>query len=434
MGSIIYFLYRYIVSNLFTGLVYLISPFNKKLKLRLEEEKNIKNNPELTLKPKGKNRRILFHCSSLGEWEQAVPVIEIIKKNNPGIQIIVSFFSISGYRHVKNNPYIDGKIFLPFDTYKHAKRFLNDVLPDLWVISAYDVWPNHVMAAKKLQIPIIIITATLSETSGRHKGLAKHLNKYIFKNIHAIYTRSANDSKRFLNIYPFPEKLLSYGDTRADRVYENSHAIRKMKTPMVFMDKKADDVVFIAGSTWPADEKIVLPGTIALLKKHPNLKAIIVPHEIGEAHIQEIEKTFSESALETERFSSFNQKNGTNCRVAIIDAIGVLAQLYKDCNIAYIGGSFGKGVHNVLEPAVFGLPVLFGPRHRNSQEAISLTEIGATFPIKTIPGFIDTLEPLVTDNDFRKECSEKAFGYVRNSLGASGKIYQHLTRRFEFIR
>ena len=433
MGRFIYILYNIffvqplIFISAFAGLAV------KKLKLRkIEEKKYLPEFSEKFKKKKGE-KRILFHCSSLGEWEQAAPLVDIIKKNHPYINIIVSFFSISGYNHVKNNPNIDEKIFLPFDSYNRACNFFEVIKPNLWVISAYDVWPNHVMAAKKNKVPIVIISATLAETSGRNKGFSGMLNKYIFKNIHAIYSRSSHDSKRFLKIYPFPEKILTYGDTRADRVYEKSINIRKSESIKIFKEKSDTDIIFIGGSTWPADEKVVLPGIINLLKKYTHLKAIIVPHEIKEDHINEIEDVFKKHDIKTERYTDLIQNDGTIHRVAIINTIGILAKLYKDTHIAYVGGSFGKGVHNVLEPAVFGMPVLFGPKHKNSQEAISLLELGVTFCVKSKQEFVLKMEKLIDDEVYREKCSLKAIGYIKNNLGACGKIYQHLLDRFDFV-
>ena len=433
MGKIIYILYNLFFVNLLLFIVRILSPFNKKLKMRNEEIKKCQKECLEKLKKKRGEKRILFHCSSLGEWEQAAPVVEIIKKNSPQVSIVVSFFSISGYNHVKNNPYVSGKVFLPYDSFKKASQFFNALKPDLWIISAYDIWPNHIMAAKRLNIPIVIISATLAKTSARNKGLLKSLNKYIFKNIHAIYSRSSQDTKRFLSIYPFPEKIMTYGDTRADRVYEKSIYIRKEPDIPVFKGKTESGLVFIAGSTWPADEKIILPGIIKLLQKFDSLKAIIVPHEIKDDHIKEIEKLFRKANIETERYTKFRENEGTTSRVAIIDAIGVLAKLYKNTDVAYIGGSFGKGVHNVLEPAVFGMPVLFGPKHHNSQEALSLKDLGVTFSIRRTSDFTGKMEQIIEDADYREKCSLKALGYIRNNLGASGKIYQHLMSRYDFL-
>jgi 3-deoxy-D-manno-octulosonic-acid transferase len=434
MEAFVYFLYRYLISWAIIPAVRFVAPFNKKLKQREGEYKRLQHGFEKRFSKMAGKKRVLFHCSSLGEWEQAIPVIEIIKKNNPGMEIFASFFSISGYQHVKDNPNVDAKLFLPFDRYRLALHFFKVLAPDLWVISAYDVWPNHVMAAKKLNIPVVIISATLSESSGRNKGLAKRLNKYVFKNIDAVYTRSQHDAQRFLDIFPFPDRISNFGDTRADRVYAKSLDIKKGKVPVIFIPKTQGELVFMAGSTWPADENVILPGLVELLDTYEHVKAVIVPHEIKEDHIRSIENFFKTHGMTSERYSLFNERGGAEGRVAIIDAIGVLAKLYKNTHIAFVGGSFGKGVHNVLEPSVFGMPVLFGPRHRNSQEAISLKELGATFMVRNTREFVTAMDKLITDAPFRQGCSDKALGYVKNSLGASGKIYQHLGQHFDFVK
>lgn len=433
MGYIIYILYRIFFVPVFIIGVNLYSLFNKKLKARIEADKKIKSTLKNKLKKKRGQKRILFHCSSLGEWEQAAPLAEIIKKKNPNINIIVSFFSISGFNHIKECAYVDEKVLLPFDQYSKACDFFNWLKPDLWIISAYDIWPNHIKAAKKCKIPVVIISATLASTSARHKGLSGTLNSYIFKTILAIYSRALNDTKRFLKIYPYPEKIKTFGDTRADRVYEKSMLIKKSDSIPVFKNIKENDIVFTIGSCWPADEKRIIPGIISLLKKHSNLKVVVVPHEIKEPHIAALENEFSASGISTERYSSFSQTNGSDSNVVIINAVGLLAKLYKDSQIAYIGGSFGKGVHNVLEPAVFGMPVLFGPNHHNSQEALNLKEINAAFCIKNQAEFVEIADKLVSDNQYRTKCSGEALAFVRGNLGASGKIYQHLGKTFDYL-
>ena len=434
MGRFIYFLYNIFFIPVFVIGFRIASSFSEKVKLRRKEEKRCRKECYQKYKKKVKERRILFHCSSLGEWEQAAPLVEIIKKNNPYLSVIVSFFSYSGYNYLKDNPDINGKIYLPLDSYKRALLFFNAIKPDLWIISAYDIWPNHIMAAKKLNIPIVVISATLAESSGRHKGLSKYLNRYIFKNINSIYSRSSDDTKRFKLIYPYPEKILTYGDTRTDRVYEKSINIKKDRDITIFKNINHGDIVFIAGSTWPADEKVVLPGLISLLEKYSFFKVIIVPHEIDDTHISSIERMLLKNNIPCDRYTSLDKESGSEKRVVIVNAIGILAKLYKNTHIAYIGGSFGKGVHNVLEPTVFGMPVLFGPNYINSQEAISLKDLGVTFSVKNVHDFITEADKLISDNTYRENCNAKALGYIRNNLGASGKIYQNLIKRFDFIQ
>jgi 3-deoxy-D-manno-octulosonic-acid transferase len=191
--------------------------------------------------------------------------------------------------------------------------------------------------------------------------------------------------------------------------------------------------VFIAGSSWPGDERVIIPGLIRLLEKYDHFKVIMVPHEIKNEHINEIQKAFGDKGFGSERYSVFKEGNGTEKRIAIIDTIGLLARLYRDTHIAYVGGSFGKGVHNVLEPAVFGMPVLFGPKHHNSQEALSMKEMGITFETRDTREFTGMMEKLVNDRGFRDNCAGEALGYIRDNLGASGKIYQNLSNIFDFF-
>ncbi len=409
------------------------SLFNEKIRqgnlARKGQPARIKNAIS-NLKPETK--RILVHCTSVGEWEQAVPIIDRIKKINPSIFIVVSFFSPSGFNYVKSHLSVDLKIYLPLDTKPAARKLMETIRPEMWIISKFDVWPNHLAVARKMKIPIVLTAATLSPNSGRIKGLAKMLNKSVYKYFDYIFPISDDDLERFMVLFPYREKMTVAGDTRFDRVFAKSEKTRKAGNISVFEpDKNA--LTIIGGSTWQPDEKHFLPALISLLKRHNNLRAIVVPHELHKSHLVEIEAAFSAEEIETERYTEFSDAGFTTKKVAIVDTIGMLARLYLQTDLAYVGGSFSSGVHNVMEPAVFGQPVVFGPVHVNSFEALELKKIGSAFAVENTQDIEDIFGRLIIDTKYRKEINANAVNLIKNNLGATDKIINLLTERYDFI-
>jgi 3-deoxy-D-manno-octulosonic-acid transferase len=376
-------------------------------------------------------KRIMFHCTSVGEWEQAVPIIESIKTINPAIYIVVTFFSPSGYKFVKSHPNVDLKIYMPLDSYFAAKRLFKLIKPSLWIISKFDIWANHIFAAHALQIPIINTAATLSPNSGRDKGIAGSFNKHVYPKFDYIFPISDDDQSRFIKLFPYPDRMTVAGDTRFDQVYNKGQKARNADPVKIFDDEGG--LIFIGGSIWPADEKHILPALIKMMQKYPQLKAILVPHELHESHIADIEKTMQDGGFESERYTDISANGVTGKRVAIMNTIGMLARLYKQTHFAYIGGSFSSGVHNVMEPAVFGQPVFFGPINMNSFEAGELKKIGCAFEINNSAEAEAIMEKLITDESFRNESGKKAKDLIENNIGATQKIMNIITKRYDFL-
>lgn len=377
-------------------------------------------------------QRVFVHCTSVGEYEQAVPVIAALKAQNPDLFVIVSFYSASGYNYVKNNPDIGLKIYLPLDVYARARRLLTQINPVLFMISKFDVWPNFMAAAGKLGIPVVMIAATLSENSRRDKGLAKALNQHAFKHFDFIFPISEDDRARFIALYPYPDRMLVAGDTRFDQVYKKGQKILKQAPAPLFENQEG--LVFIAGSIWPADEKHLMPALGRALNRYPTLRAILVPHELHEAHLVAIEQALADVGVQSERYTTFETKGQTNARVAIVDTIGMLAKLYAHTDFAYIGGSFSTGVHNVMEPAVFGQPVIFGPKYTNSFEAMELEKIESGFSIQNEAELEKFINIFTTDHARRTRAGENAKALVEKNVGAADKILNILNQRYEHIR
>ncbi len=230
---------------------------------------------------------------------------------------------------------------------------------------------------------------------------------------------------------PDESKYTVAGDTRYDHVYNRGLRANDAGNVPIFSESPA--ITFIAGSTWPPDEKHILPALADLCKENPGMHVIIVPHELHERHLRDIEGVFSQSGIKTERYSDFSGKRLAETRVVIFNAVGLLARLYKQTDIAYIGGSFGKGIHNVMEPAVFGQPVVFGPNYVNSHEAGELLKAGAAFKITNRKEFHDKVSTLMKDATLRKNMGGKARNLIYSHIGATDKIINTLKKQYDLF-
>jgi len=432
MRSIIWLvLYNFLVVPLIYIGFWVGSLFNAKIRVGLRSRRHQFSFLSSEILKAGDRRRILFHCTSAGEWLQALPIIEKLKTVNPEIFIMVSFFSPSGFKFAKNPPEVDLKFYLPLDSAVAARRLFNLIKPELWIISKFDIWPNHVMVATAMKIPIVITSATLSADSRRDKGVSKGFNKLVYNRISHIFPISAEDERRFRVMVPDENKYTVAGDTRYDHVYNRGIRAADSGDVAIFSDNSG--ITFIAGSTWPTDEKHILPALADLCGKYKELKVIIVPHELHENHLRDIESVFSSAGIETERYSSYSGSRTSALQVVIFNTIGMLARIYKQTRIAYIGGSFGKGIHNVMEPAVFGQPVIFGPNHLNSHEAGELLKIKAAFSISNRDEFYDRLSLLITDNKLRFEMGVRAKDLITENIGATDIIIKTLKEKYGII-
>ena len=366
---------------------------------------------------------ILFHSSSVGEWEQAVPIINELKSRDSSIYVVVTFFSPSGFNIVKN-PIIDAKLYMPFDSWLGTRRFFALIKPKIWIICKYDVWPNMLASAKHFNVPVILTSAELAEDSTRYTFPMKYVNRVFYKKIDRILTISQDTRDRFLNIFPYDDRLTVSGDSRYDQIYQKAQKILEDVPLEIF--KSSSKFKFIVGSSWPADEKHILPALIRLCEKYPHIQILVVPHEINEKHIQDIELDFYSKYIKTERDTDFLAQGGTDCRVAIINTIGLLAKLYRTTQLAYVGGAFSTGVHNVLEPAVFGQPVIFGPRYKNSYEACKLVDNLAAHSIHNENEFEVIVDYLIQKETLRIDKGNDAKRFLVDNLGGTKKTIKEI--------
>jgi 3-deoxy-D-manno-octulosonic-acid transferase len=413
--------YNIIFIPLFYVALKFISLFKQKIRRGIRGRKRIFE--ELILNKISLNqskKTIWFHSSSLGEFEQAKPIIEKLKKEINAM-IVVSFFSPSGYENSKKYPYADIITYLPFDSQWRAKRFVEVISPDLAVFMRYDIWPNHIWTLKKRNIPCFLVDATMKKKSPRKLPIVRSFHKYLFEDFTKILTISDEDAEGFRSFKSKNVQIKKVGDTRFDRVYNRSLASKETKIikPEVLQSNK----ILIAGSTWPQDEEVLIPSFIKLLKHDEKALMIIAPHEPNLLNLEKLENDF-EGNVSFIRLSHINNYQGQ--RVVIVDSIGILSILYNYADVAFVGGSFKMNVHNVLEAAVYGVPVLFGPKIENSQEAKKLIEVGGGILVKDKKELYRSLRILFHDEKFRQECGKKSFTYVEEHKGATERIINEI--------
>ena len=380
------------------------SLFNSKANLWVEGRGNLLEKIKSTIK--NKDDIVWFHCASLGEFEQAKPVIQKFKIKFPTYKILVTFFSPSGYEAKKNDPLIDYIFYLPIDTLKNAKTFIKTVQPKMVFFVKYEFWFNYIMELKHNHIPTYLISGVFRENQLFFKWYGKWYKQVLIGFTH-FFVQDEN-SKKILLKYNINNVTLS-GDTRFDRVFEN--ALSPKNIPLI--EKfRGDNILLVGGSTWQPEEQILANYSIL----NPNFKIVIAPHDISETHISQIEKLFNGKCL---RFSKADVDNVTKFNTLIIDNIGLLSNIYQYADIAFIGGGFTGALHNILEPASFGNVVFFGPKHQKFHEAQELVNDNGAFEIANGIDFNSKINSCIDNLDFYKKCSKN---FVHDRIGATSII------------
>ncbi len=414
--------------HLYHAAIRTASLFNPKAKLWVEGRRNIFQKIASELKPSTNGSQLIwFHCASLGEFEQGRTVMEKLKKQDPEIKILLTFFSPSGYEIRKNYEGADYVLYLPIGTRHNAERFVKLIKPKAVFFVKYEFWFNYLNELKNQKVPVYLISGIFREDQYFFKWYSRWFREQLNRFTH-FYLQD-EESKKLLNSIGYTNITVS-GDTRFDRVFEIAENVKSISLIEKF---KQDKQLLVAGSTWEEDEKI-----ISDLKFHASgFKLIIVPHEIDESHIQLIESIFipilrnglkdgEGAGRACLRYSQADDKNITTASVLIIDNIGMLSSIYQYASIAYVGGGFGKGIHNILEPAAFGLPVIFGPNYNKFTEAIELIQAGGAFSfssrdeLKNIFNFLKAPAAL-------KKTSEISKSYVSSRIGATDKILKSIS-------
>ena len=395
-----------IITGFFLKIVALFSP---KMKLFIDGRKNVfallkeKINPE--------DKTIWFHSASLGEYEQGLPVIEKIKEKYPAHKIIVTFFSPSGYEVRKNNNVADITIYLPLDTKSNAKRFLKLVHPELVFFIKYEFWLNYLNELKKLKTPTYLISGIFRDNQMFFKWYGGFYRKAL-ETFTYFFVQNEN-SKVKIEAIGFLNVIVS-GDTRFDRV----NAILERDNSLEFIEAfKKNQPTIIIGSSWPKDETILIEY---INQATASVKFILAPHNIKAEQIENLKKAITK---QTVLYSEKENKNLADYNVFIIDTVGLLTKIYSYGTIAYVGGGFGNpGIHNVLEPATFGIPIVIGPNYSKFAEAIELVNLGGCMVVSDKEELKQIFDHLLSNQNFLSEKGKICRSYIQNNKGATSTI------------
>ena len=400
--------------HFYAFIIALISPFHKKARImRLGQWKT---NSILREKIDRNAKYIWFHASSLGEFEQGRPMMEKIKAEHPEYKILLTFFSPSGYEVRKNYNGADVICYLPFDTPYRVKKFLNLANPSIAVFIKYEFWGNYLQELKHRNIPVYIISSIFRRDQLFFQWFGYPYRKmlYCFTHLFVQDDRSAALLKEF-----GITNVTVTGDTRFDRVLDVRNQARELSPVEHFVCEggKEKKLTLVAGSSWPQDEEILIP----YFNEHPEMKLIIAPHEIHREHLMYIESLLKRPSVRlSDVFHDQSLAEGKDC--LIVDSFGLLCSIYRYGTIAYIGGGFGAGIHNTLEAAVYGIPVLFGPKYHKFKEAKDLIKVGGGFSVSDKQSFCEKMDELLTYHEVLEAAGESAGQFVNGNAGATDKI------------
>ncbi|MDH6355665.1 3-deoxy-D-manno-octulosonic-acid transferase [Dysgonomonas sp. PH5-45] len=400
---------------LYSCVVRLIAPFHKKAGLMVGGHKEVLGKLRQEIDPNA--RYIWLHAASLGEFEQGRPIIENIRQNHPQYKILLTFFSPSGYEVRKNYELADVVCYLPFDTQKNARHFIDAVPIAKAIFIKYEFWYNYINCLHHKNIPIYMVSAIFRPTQLFFKWYGKPLRD-ILKMYSALCVQDEN-SKELLAGIGVKENVVVCGDTRFDRVLDINREAREL--PIVDAFTKNGDgskwKTLVAGSSWPKDEDVF----IKYFNSNTDIKLIIAPHEIHEAHLKQIESLLQRPSV---RYSQATAGNIAEYDCLIIDSFGMLSSVYRYGEVAYVGGGFGVGIHNVLEAAVYGMPVVFGPNFKKFREARELIECGGAYCIRNFSEFSVLMDEFLSYPEVLASARKAAGHYVAHNAGVVEKIMQ----------
>ena len=401
-----------LIIHLYAFFIELISPFHKKARLmRLGQWKT---NGILREKIDQNAKYIWFHASSLGEFEQGRPLIEKIKAEHPEYKILLTFFSPSGYEVRKNYGGADVVCYLPFDTPYRVKKFLDLSKPVMAIFIKYEFWDNYLSELKRRNIPVYIVSAIFRKEQLFFKWYGGMYRKVLSYFTHIFVQDDA--SRELLSKYGVTNVSV-FGDTRFDRVQDVYKNTKQVPMVELFVNNNRSDnqLTMVAGSSWQQDEEVYLN----YFNEHPELKLIIAPHEIHKDHLMHIESMLKRPSI---RLSEATEKDIKGKSCLIVDSFGLLSSIYRYGDLAYIGGGFGAGIHNVLEAAVYGIPVIFGPKYQKFKEARDLLQVRGAFSITDEKTFESKMEELSTYRDLLEAAGAAAGDFVKSNIGATNRI------------
>jgi 3-deoxy-D-manno-octulosonic-acid transferase len=363
---------------------------------------------------------VWFHAPSVGEGLQALPVIELVRARRPDVQIAYTFYSPSAEQFARSVP-ADFADYLPFDTFDHANAVIAALRPSALVFSKLDIWPALTERATAARVPVGVISATMPESSGRRGVLARAVLGDAYRALDRVGAIDETDAERLRRQGVRADRISVTGDTRFDQVWGRAQS---GVVPLVQWLRSARPTL-VAGSTWPSDEEHLLAAWVTVRDKIPDARLIIAPHETGSGHLRSIRGWARSQALRTERIDSTGAREAD---VILVDRYGLLGDLYALADVAYVGGGFrSAGLHSILEPAAFGAPVVFGPRHEKSREATKLVQAGGGAAITGVADLTIRLGYWLGSVPARDAAGSSARAMVRDGLGAAERSFQLVT-------
>ncbi len=398
-------LYNILIGTYWIG-IFIVSPFNKKARKFLKGRNGLFSRMKKDI-PKNKDI-VWFHAASLGEFEQGRPVIEALRQQKPDIKILLTFFSPSGYEIRKDYNGVDFVYYLPVDLSWNAKRFIKFLKPKAVYFIKYEFWFNYIRILHNLKIPVYCFSANFrpGQTFFKWYGVWYRGILHEFTHFYVQNQQSKILLKEKLGI----ENVTICGDTRFDRVAQIAENTKPLPVVERFRNGKR---IVIAGSTWPSDEDFLIKY---INETNNNCKFIIAPHEIHESNITQLISQINRKVC---RYSQIDENTNEENDILIIDNIGILSLVYQYGEIAYIGGGFGKGIHNILEAATFGLPIVFGPKYQKFQEAIELINIGRAVAINNYNSLRIAIDKLLNDQGSFQKASLACKALIQDSKGAT---------------
>lgn len=395
-------------------LIKIIAQFNPKIKLFVNGRKDVFTLLEQKISPNDKT--IWFHVASLGEFEQGLPLMEKIKEIYPNHKIVLSFFSPSGFEVKKNNSIADLTIYLPLDTSNNAKRFVALLHPELAFFIKYEFWINYLGQLKQKNIPTYLVSGIFREKQLFFKWYGGFYRKALQSFTH-FFVQNENSQKLISSLGKTNVSIS--GDTRFDRVLSILEKDNRLDFIADFKDNKTTIVI---GSSWPKDEAILAPYINSCQE---DVKFVIAPHNIKKEQIEELKNAINQKTV---LYSERENKNLSDFKVFIIDTIGILTKIYSYGDIAYVGGGFGNpGVHNILEPATFGVPIVIGPNYTHFEEAIRLVQRGGCISIADFEELQTSLNKLIQEPHLKQKKGEICYNFVQENKGATHRILERIT-------
>ena len=405
--------------------IYLVSFWNKKANLWISGRKNVFEKLQTDLESSTNKKIIWMHCASLGEFEQGRPVLQKLKEEFPEINIVITFFSPSGYEIVKKNKEFTKVFYLPMDSFIHAKKWLNILQPDLVLWVKYEYWHYYLQEIKRRNIPLMMISGIYSGNQVFFKWYGSFYKKMLQCFTH-FFVQNVSSKEQLQKIIE-KEKITVSGDTRCDRVIDIAENFKEIKGIAEFCGHQK---VIVAGSTWEDDEA----EWIHFVKQHPEIKFIIAPHEIDKENLADVKKEFPNSVFYSELLKASPLEEFGEATCLIIDNIGMLSRLYYYATITYVGGGFGDdGLHNILEAAVYGKPVIFGPEYGKNFEAKELIDCSGALSIESALELEEVVNALINKEEELASRGAAARNYIYKNAGASKKIISFIKKESAVI-